>query len=99
VDDLCQAILLALGSEVSGEVFQIATGTETSIIELTGMVQQAIDQDVEMRHGLPRQGDIRKNYSAIAKVRRMLDWYPQVELEEGLRQVWTWFNVQVGGMR
>jgi UDP-glucose 4-epimerase len=47
-----------------------------SIIELAEMVQQVIDQDVQMRHGPPRQGDIRKNYSAIAKVRRMLDWYP-----------------------
>ena len=29
----------------------------------------------------------------------MLDWYPQAELGEGVRQVWTWCNVQVGGMR
>jgi UDP-glucose 4-epimerase len=88
-----------LESDVGGEVFQIATGTEMRIIELAEMVQQVIDQDVQMRHGPPRRGDIRKNYSAIDKVRQMLDWYPQVELEEGLRQAWTWFNAQVGGMR
>jgi len=82
---------------VSGEVFQVATGVETSIIDLVEMVQQAVERDVEAEHGPSRQGDIRRNYSAIAKVRRMLGWYPQVRLEEGLRQVWTWYNAQVGG--
>jgi UDP-glucose 4-epimerase len=94
VDDLCRAILLALESEVAGEVFQVATGVETSIIELAALVQETVGQDVRMRHGPPRQGDIRKNYSAIEKVRRMLGWEPEVNLDVGLRKVWTWFNGQ-----
>ena len=52
-------------------------------------MQQAMDRDVEMRHGPLRQGDVRKNYSAIARAWRMLNWPPQVEVEDGLRQVWT----------
>ena len=67
-------VLRALESDVSGEVFQIATGTETSIIDLAGMVQQVVDRDVERHHGPPRQGDIGRNYSAIAKVRERLGW-------------------------
>jgi nucleoside-diphosphate-sugar epimerase len=39
-DDLCWAILLALESDLSGEVFQVATGVEMSIIELARMIQE-----------------------------------------------------------
>jgi UDP-glucose 4-epimerase len=92
VDDLCRAILLALESEVSGEVFQIATGVETSILELAALVQEVVGRDVGVQHGPPRRGDIRKNYSAIAKVQEMLGWQPEVDLHTGLRETWRWFN-------
>jgi len=47
---------------------------------------------VKTRHGPPRQGDIRHNYSAIAKVREMLGWEPRVGLSEGLRETYRWFQ-------
>ena len=92
VGDLCRAILLALESEVSGEVFQIATGVETSIQELAAMVQEVTGRPVEVGHGPGRQGDIRRNYSAIAKVWKVLAWEPRVELSEGLRGTYQWFR-------
>ena len=92
VNDLCQAILLALESDVSGEVFQIATGIETSIAELAQMVQAIVGKEVGIRQAPARQGDIRKNYSTIAKVQRLLGWAPQVSLTEGLSRVYEWWR-------
>jgi UDP-glucose 4-epimerase len=92
VDDLCRAILLALESDVSGEVFQIATGVETSILELAEAVQEVTGRSVEAEHGPPRQGDIRKNYSAVGKVERVLGWQPEVDLGQGLRLTWDWLS-------
>ncbi len=69
VGDLCRAILPALESDVSGEVFQVASGAETSIIGLAEMVQEVTDNSVEVSHGPARRGDIRKNYSAVGKER------------------------------
>jgi UDP-glucose 4-epimerase len=90
VDDLCQAVLLALEGDACGEVFQIATGIETSIIELADMVQEVLSRDVGVRRGPPRQGDVRESYSAIAKVQEMLGWGPHIELEDGLRDTYAW---------
>lgn len=94
VEDLCRAILLALESDVAGEVFQIATGVETSILELGALVQRVVGRDVGVEHRPSRRGDIRRNYSAIDKVQRMLGWHPEMGLEDGLRRAWTWFSAQ-----
>lgn len=91
VDDLCRAILLALASHVGGEVFQIATGVETTILELADAVRRAAGLLATLKHGPPRQGDIYQNYSAIAKARAVLGWEPQVSLADGLRETWRWF--------
>ncbi|GAB4279712.1 MAG: SDR family NAD(P)-dependent oxidoreductase [Candidatus Promineifilaceae bacterium] len=92
VGDLCRAILLALESEVSGQVFQIATGVETSILELAALVQEVVGRNVGVEHGPPRQGDIRKNYSGIRKVHIVLGWQPTTKLLAGLRQTVDWFS-------
>jgi UDP-glucose 4-epimerase len=91
VGDLCRAISLALESEIGGEVFQIATGVETSILDLATMVQATTQKPVDTQHSPSRRGDIRKNYSDIGKATRLLHWVPQVSLADGLRQTWQWF--------
>ncbi|MFB0534343.1 MAG: NAD-dependent epimerase/dehydratase family protein [Anaerolineae bacterium] len=92
VNDLCYAIRLALESGVAGEVFQIATEVETSIKELAGLVKEVVASPVEVLHGPARQGDIRKNYSTVSKVRATLGWEPRVALRKGLELTWDWFR-------
>jgi len=92
--DLCRAILLALESDVGGEVFQIATGVETSILALVGMMQKVADRPVEVVYGPGRQGDIRQNYSAVGKARAILGWEPRVALHRGLELTWDWTRQQ-----
>ena len=92
VGDLCRAVLLALRSDTAGEVFQVATGVETSIQDLALLVQEVVGRDVGLQFGPARQGDIWKNYSAIAKAREMLVWDPEVGLHDGLVQTWRWFQ-------
>ncbi|MCC7355274.1 MAG: SDR family NAD(P)-dependent oxidoreductase [Anaerolineae bacterium] len=91
VEDLCRAVLLALESSVSGEVFQIATSVETTILELAESVRRVAGQDAGIEYGPARQADIRENYSAIAKARALLGWEPRVSLADGLRETWRWF--------
>ncbi|NQT48186.1 MAG: NAD-dependent epimerase/dehydratase family protein [Chloroflexi bacterium] len=99
VDDLCRAILLALESNVSGEVFQIATGLETSILELAALVEKTVHRSIGIQHGPPRHGDIRKNYTLITKARRILGYEPFVELPAGLGQTHAWFSNEMARWR
>ncbi len=92
VADLCRAIVLALGSDIGGEIFQTATGVETSIARLAALIQQTVDGNIQMSHGAARQGDVRRNFAEIQKAHRLLAWSPRVSLDEGLRDTWDWFS-------
>jgi UDP-glucose 4-epimerase len=92
VGDLCRAILLALEDSVCGEVFQVATGTETTIHELAELVKRTSCSVASLTYGPARQADIRKNYSAIEKIRRSLNWEPIVDLTQGLQITMKWFR-------
>jgi len=92
VGDLCRAIVRAFESSVSGEVFQIATGTETSIAALARLVHDVAGRDLGVSYGPSRQGDILRNYSIVNKAKTLLGWEPQTSLREGLKRTWAWFG-------
>lgn len=92
VDDVCRASMAALDSKISGEVFQIASGLETSILELASIVQGLVGKAINVRHKSERQSDIKKNYSVVTKAGTMLGWTSQMELSAGLRNTWEWFK-------
>jgi UDP-glucose 4-epimerase len=91
VADLCRAVLLALDCDMSGEVYQIATGVETSMNRLVEIVQDVSGSDIRICSAPTRHGDVRKNYSMITKAREILGWEPEVNLKSGLRETYEWF--------
>ena len=93
VDDLVDAILLADEADTPGEVFQIASGRETSILDLLATMQQVLPHlTFDIRHLPARAGEILRNYANIEKARRMLSFQPKTRLDDGLKRTWDWFD-------
>ncbi len=96
VDDIVGAILLAAETNgIGGEIFHVATNTETSIAELTELLRVVfgncgISAPVVTRTSA-RRGDVRRNFADISKARESLGWKPAVDLEEGLARSVRWF--------
>lgn len=93
VEDLCRAVVLSLESNVEGEVIQIATGIETSIQSLAGLVREIAGPDVRFQRGPERHGDVRRSYSNVNKAKALLGWQPHVSLVKGLRTTLQAFKV------
>ncbi|HFC12576.1 MAG TPA: NAD-dependent epimerase/dehydratase family protein, partial [Anaerolineae bacterium] len=92
VRDLCHAIICGIEGDVGGEVFQIATGIETSINELAEMMVEKMRGSAEINHIPQRPGEIIKNYSDISKAQKTLNWSPKIPLSIGLTETIMWFN-------
>ena len=96
IGDLVRAVRLAATVEgVGGEVFQIATSSETTVLELIDKLLPVLAEtgvkDVEVRKTDPRQGDVQRNFADTSKAARMLGWKAEVGLDEGLRNTVEWF--------
>jgi len=98
VDDLINAIMLAICSDFGGEIFQIATHKETTINEIAEMLKNIIEDRtgmaVNLTYAEERAGEVRRNFSDISKAQRMLGWKPTWPLEKGLKATVEWFIKQ-----
>lgn len=96
VEDIAEAIFRAATTPgIGGEVFQIATNAETTVLELAELLRGALQRHAVATHGIhhaaTRVGDVKRNYSDTSKARRLLGWQPQVNLADGLDRTLKWF--------
>lgn len=78
-------LLAADAAGVAGQVFNVANGRTTSLLELIEKLNELLGTDIEPIHAPPRAGDIRESMADITRARQMLGYEPRVMLDEGLR--------------
>jgi UDP-glucose 4-epimerase len=88
VGDVVAALLTAVGR--AGGVFNIGTGTETSVLELYRAIAAATGVDREPEHVDARLGELQRSVLDPSAAERELGWRPQVSLADGLAQTWSW---------
>ena len=97
IDDLCDAINKALDTpNIGGEVFQIATASETTVNELvTGLEKSFIELGIsfpKIKYSEARKGDVRRNFSDTTKAKKLLGWQSQIRLSYGLKETIRYFR-------
>lgn len=96
IDDLIDAVLLAATAPgIGGEVFQIATGRETTVGEmanrLVAILKEAGVKNIGLINAETRLGDVKRNFADTTKARTRLGWQSKVALDEGLRKTASYF--------
>ena len=93
VTDLAGGLIRAAETPgVGGEIFQLASGVETSLNDLVAMLGEVSGREPRVEFAPPRAGEIQRNYSLVDKARERLGHAPEVALRDGLARTWEWFQ-------
>jgi UDP-glucose 4-epimerase len=93
VPDIARANVLAAASDVTEGVYNIASGTETSLLELAEALLRVMGSDLGVEHGPERAvNGVTRRLASISAARDDLGWEPTIGLEEGLRQLVEWWR-------
>ena len=90
VGDVVDALLAAVGH--AGDVFNVGTGQETTVLELHRLCAKVAGVEAEPRFEPARLGDARRSVLDVTHAADGLGWRPRVSLEEGLRRTWEWLT-------
>ncbi len=93
VPDIARANVLAAQSDVVEGTYNIASGTETSLLELAEALLRVMDSDLGVEFGPARTvNNVARRLADISAARRDLGWQPTIGLEDGLRQLVEWWR-------
>lgn len=93
VEDVARANLLAAQQPAAaGEVFNICTGREVTLLELVATLRRLLPQAPAPRFADPRPGDIYRSVGDPTRAARILGFRATTPLEQGLAAVVAWLR-------
>lgn len=93
VDDIARANLLAAEASVTDQVFNVASGVETSLNELAFALLRVMGSDLKPEYGPERKvNPVPRRLAHIDNAARALGFTAQVSLEQGLEKLVEWWR-------
>lgn len=97
--DIARANVLAAKSDVSDEVFNVASGVETSLAQLADALLEVMGRsDLRPEHGPERKVNaVPRRLASTAAARERLGFEAGVSLHEGLTRLVAWWQEELQG--
>jgi UDP-glucose 4-epimerase len=96
--DIARANMLAAESDLTDVVFNVASGTETSLLELAQSLLRVMGSDLPVEHGPARSvNGVTRRLADTSLARDQLGFEAEVDLEEGLTRLVEWWRGERAG--
>ncbi len=92
VDDIIAGVTASIEYERSDyEVFNLGESRTVELRELIELLEKELDRHAVIDRQPPQPGDVPQTFADIEKARRLLDYNPQTQIEEGIHRFVEWF--------
>ena len=93
IEDIARANILAAKAPVSDEVFNVASGTETSLNGLATALLDVMDSTLQPEYGPERKvNPVPRRLADTQKAAKLLGFQAQTSLEDGLQRLVSWWH-------
>jgi nucleoside-diphosphate-sugar epimerase len=96
VSDLVDGLIKAMFTpNTAGEVFNLGSSEEHTILEYAQMIIQLCNSSSEIRFESSRIDDPERRRANTNKAKQILNWQRQISMEDGLRETIEWFGKRI----
>jgi UDP-glucose 4-epimerase len=94
IEDVARSNILALESDLRDDVFNVASGTETSLNDLADALLKVMGSKLKPEYGPERKvNPVSRRLADTTRARDLLGFTAKVDLDEGLRRLVDWWRV------
>lgn len=86
--------LFATRPDAWNEVYNVAVGERTTILDLFDMLKEASGSSLVPEFGPTRQGDVKHSLADISKAKNYLGYDPSFSIKQGLEIAFKWYKAQ-----
>jgi UDP-glucose 4-epimerase len=92
VSDVADAFAAALDYRGDESIFNIGSGTGTSLNDLVSILSQVLGRDLRVDYRPARDFDVKSNVLCCERARKVLGWSAKVPMRGGLRKTVGWLK-------
>jgi UDP-glucose 4-epimerase len=95
VADIARANILAAESDVSDDVFNVASGVETSLNDLAQALLKVMNSDLQPEYAAERKvNPVQRRLADTSRAKKHIGFEAEISLEEGLQGLVGWWQSQ-----
>ena len=87
VEDVAEANIMSMKSEVNHEFFNVGTNTSITILDLAKTIIKFSGLNIEPIFGPSLEGDVMKTIADISLIKEKIGWQPKVMLESWINEI------------
>jgi len=92
ISDIVEGIMSALDKDFDYEIFNLGNSNPTNLSRLISLIEKSLNKSAKIKY-LPEQpGDPSITFADISKPKRMLNYNPQIKIEEGIKRFVEWYK-------
>lgn len=95
ISDLVAGLIKLMNSDVDVPV-NIGNPEETTILEFAKYIRDKVGKDCNIKHTPAHEDDPRKRKPDITRAKELLDWEPQVSVNDGIETTIKYFKEELG---
>jgi UDP-glucose 4-epimerase len=94
-EDIARANIAAADADVSDEVFNVASGTETSLNQLAEILLRVMGSSALPEYGPQRKvNPVPRRLADVSKAKERLGFQASISIEEGMRRLVAWWQAE-----
>ena len=93
VDDIARGTIAAL-RPLGYEVINLGGDSPHTVRELIEAIERHVGRRAEIVHAPVHAADVDRTMASIERARTLLDWAPEVSLDEGVRRTVAWYEAE-----
>ncbi|MDX1413437.1 MAG: NAD-dependent epimerase/dehydratase family protein [Candidatus Promineifilaceae bacterium] len=94
VEDITDGVVSALDRPLGYEIINLGRGEPVLLKDFVKLIESLAGQKANLISKPKPAADFLRNDADISKARELLDYNPQVQVEEGVRRFWDWYVSQ-----
>lgn len=87
VEDVANANIMSMDSNISHEFFNVGTNTSITILDLAKIIIKFSEQNIEPIFGPSLKGDVQKTVANIELIEEKIGWKPTIFLEKWINEI------------
>ncbi len=91
VDDIARGTILAM-KPVGYEIINLGGGKNPiSLKEIIKKIEKLLGKKANIQYLEPNKADMKETWADISKAKKLLDWEPKIDIDEGLKRTVKWY--------
>lgn len=96
IDDVVQANILAMESDVENGVYNVSAKSEVSVKKVIDLVEEYTGKSLVAKEDEPSPADPLRTLGDVSKITKELGYEPTTQIEEGIKKTIEWFKEYKG---